>query len=71
MIQYRVIELDTNLPERYNENLLKKLQLTMDENDNVMLNLRLIQTGGLMMQKLNIKASGLFYCSFYRLFTKI
>ena len=30
-----------NLPERYNENLLKKSQLTMEENDNVMLNLRL------------------------------
>ena len=35
-----------NLPERYNENLLKKSQLTMEENNDV-------------MQKLNIKASGL------------
>ena len=34
-----------NLPERYNENLLKKSQLTMDENDDV-------------IKKLNIKASG-------------
>ena len=35
-----------NLPERYNENLLKKSQLTMEENDNV-------------IKKLNISASGL------------
>ena len=60
MIQYQVIELD-NLPERYNENLLKKSQLTMEENDNVMLNLRL-----------GVKASGLNNnLFFYRLFTKI
>ena len=45
MILYQVIELD-NLPERYNENLLKKSQLTMEENN-------------VIMQKLNIKASGL------------
>ena len=30
-----------NLPERYNESLLKKTELTMKENDNVMKKLRL------------------------------
>ena len=36
-----------NLPERYNQSLLKKSQLTMEENDEV-------------IKKLNIKASGFF-----------
>ena len=42
--KYRI----NNLPERYNQSLLLKSQLTMEENDEVMLNLRL-----------GVKASGL------------
>ena len=53
-----------NLPERYNQSLLLKSQLTMEENDEVMLNLRL-----------TVKASGFFAKLlrkiFYRFFTKI
>ena len=47
-----------NLPERYNENLLKKSQLTMDENNNVMQKLN-IKTSVWIDQKSSIKASGL------------
>ena len=39
MIQYEVIK--SNLLERYNESLLKKTDLTMKENDNVMKKLKI------------------------------
>ena len=51
---YRII----NLPERYNESLLKKSQLTMKENDEV-------------IRKLHIEASGLLDCSFSESSVKI
>ena len=44
-----------NLPERYNENLLKKSQLTIEENDNIMLNLRLgVKASGLLAKMFSL-----------------
>ena len=41
MIQYQVFKKGT-LKERYNESLLKKTEITMKENDNVMKNLKIV-----------------------------
>ena len=41
MIQYQVFKNDI-LKERYNELLLKKTEITMKENDNVMKNLKIV-----------------------------